>query len=227
MDFSYENNKGLHAFFLALVMILGIFTVFAPVKSYASTNVVPLPTEEFKVLKVDFKAGWEGGRNTGDSSSSVPYGFGLDYIRFSSSDFAKKVATVKVYNATTKKDLSSSFIVSATNNSVKFPILSSTTGEYQKLYSQGDVLEMTITLSEKVPSYAISEIEFNTTSSYISSAFFKTAPMPPAVIQAKEVKELPTVLGKVAGIVTLVGCLILGILLAVGLVRRLISLFIR
>lgn len=224
MDLTYENNKGLYAFIMAFMVVLAVF--LPTTSSYAATNVVPLPTEDWKVLKLDFKAGWEVGRFAGSDSS--PNSFGIESLTFSNLENAEKLTSLKVYNATTKQDLSSSFLFAGSGTKNRSLLVKkSSTGSYEKIVSQGDVIQVSYVMSEKVPSSALTVIDFNSSSSYVSSSFFKTAPTPPALIQVKEVGELPGTLGKVAGIATLVGCLIFATLLAAGSVKRLISLFIR
>lgn len=223
MDFSYENNKGLHAFFLALVMILGIFTVFAPIKSYAEFA-PSRPTAPFKVINVKFKT-------FGSVSNSVGFGFPNNFIEMNSTANAKKMTSVRVYNVTKKKDYSDLFVIDY-DNAWQARINLKSGLDNTTRFSSGDEVEVSYIFSELMePStFGFIDYENNKINYMISSSFQKTVPAVPAqpvTVQAKAVQELPTVLGKVAGIVTLVGCLILGILLAVGLVKRLISLFLR
>lgn len=227
MDLSYENNKGLHAFFLSLVMILGLFTIFAPVDTYAADYGTGHPSGDFKVVKFNQKIF----RFEPESQYETQYRLNTpinSLVMYDTPEkYYDKISSAKVIDKSTGKDLSSYVVL-------KDYYYNGSKGKQiflNKFVSlpQGTEIEITWIMSEVLPKSAYGYNIYDSWNQeyWGQASFSKTVPPQPAVIQAKEVQELPTVLGKVAGIVTLAGCLIFAVLLGAGSVRRLISSFLR
>lgn len=211
MDFSYENNKGLHAFFLSLVLILGIFTLFAPVKSYAADKVYPSDESLRSVLQTSLS-------NSGVSYSDPKYKeyrFRLDYKDGSTGALLVKAdKPVKLVQTADKLAIVAASDVYADRyvEAASYWVRLDSTGKQSG--SQTIALRSTHTHS------------FNPTIVGTYDSF--TLRLPPKPFPGElAVKEMPGILVGQTGTIVLVGCLILGMLLTVGSVRRLISSFTR
>lgn len=218
MDLSYENNKGLYSFFLALMVMLA---VLLPASSSYAEYAPSAPSAPFKAINVKFKT-------FGSVSNNLAFGFPNNIVEMSSTANARKMVSVRVYNVTKQKDYSSDFVIDYDNAwQARFDFKNATDNTTR--FSNGDEVQVTYMFSELMQPETFRLINYsNNKSEYmISSSFLKTAPPVDVKVPvvAQEAKELPTVLGKVAGILIFLGSTILGILLAVGLVRRLLSSF--
>lgn len=193
MDFSYENNKALHAFFLSLVMILGLFTVFAPTSTYAATEITNTVKEGYpKASSFAFNDWVNTSKNKGYTNFYV----------YNYDSYGSKRTLYVAYGK------GSSVSVDTTSNKITY------SGSY-------------VALSPHLGENVYDETKYNTNGliSTFDKGSFSSPPKPfPGQLA---VKEVPGILAGQAGTIVLVGCLILGTLLVVGLVRRLISLFIR
>lgn len=197
MDFSYENNKGLHAFFIALVMILGLFTVFAPTSTYAATSV---PRTE----KADYPKITDSQFNSWIARSDIDGMKEFQIIHYMNSSNEKYTLYLAVQDK-------SQITNDTGTGTLKI------TGRYQAVTSSAFNAHNAFDQSKAS----------NPTISYKPTTFFMPTPPAKPFPGQLAVKEVPGILAGQAGTIVLVGCLILGTLLVVGLVKRLISLFIR
>lgn len=216
MDLTYQNNKGLYAFLMAFVVML---TVLLPTTStHAATTYAP--TEDFKVIRVVQNT-------TGliDQYSNTP-AMSFRHVRLYE-DWVDKFTGFTVINKDTGEDISSSFTTEKVYYSSSRAVQFLYSGD--KAIPGGTQLEITVVFSEKIPVTAFNGNTFLETDGIISSDFFQNAP-PVDVkvpIVVKEVTELPLTMGKVAGILILLGSMILGVLLTAGSVKRFLSSFLR
>lgn len=219
MDLTYQNNKGLYAFIMAFMIILAVF--LPSTSSYAATA---MPTEPFKVFKIVESN--QANMNTNSTLTWLP----IDRVRIvdSSDDWMQYYTGFTVIDKASGKDISSKF---------KTRLLNQTSSKTQMLEYFGTEqiagntkFEVSFYFSKLIPHTVLHSTTIPSDTSRIESmSFYKTAP-PLDVkvpVEVQKVKDLPATLGKVAGIATLVGCLILGTLLAAGSVKRLLSLFLR
>lgn len=227
VDLTYQNNKGLYAFVMAFMIIL---VVFLPgTSTYASDYGTSTPTSDFKVIT--FKQKSMGIMKEVYTGGNYKYSFQVPkdnlVLRTSPESYKQYISKIYVKNVDTGKIYDDVYLMnSAYNDSSGYRVV--------MLSNKSEIventnLEFTYVMSKLLPkeAYGYNVYDTSNQSYFTSTSFLKTVPPPPAVIQVQKVQDLPRDLTKVAGIVTLAGCLILGTLLAVGSVRRLISLFIR
>ncbi len=227
VDLTYQNNKGLYAFVLAFMVILAVF--LPTTSSYAADFGVGSPTGDFKVVQLRMKTTgpvtYFDGKVYGLSVPTDQY-----LLKDSPENYKQYMGTVTLRNMTTNQFYKVTTIQGQNAYATGKRVVLT---EYVDI-PKGTPLEFTYQMTKLLPkeAHGYNIYDGSVASSFISSSFTKTAPLPPqenvkVPVEVQKVKDLPATLGKVAGIATLAGCLILGTLLAVGSVRRLISLFIR